>query len=291
MFIVLFLQELNDLLQTLLGIGESIPHKERLQHIKPETMATSGIELLSFLNSCMFSLSGIAITVSTPLGTAIRFSTGKIEMHLTNTSHPIVATPIGPLTPKTQFSLVGRVEIDMTLALGYLQDVGPDVVDDLCELAHFKTRISIRNTFENIARSSIPGADKSREGAEPSINEAEPTVEVDTFLINILSPHLYIQSRAVEQAILFWLNCKSVYTYWQNERKELTAEVTRNIPTSLHNYMHSTTHESSPSVQTPERKTHSNRSIKSITIHELHAQYVHVQQLAVACFYTTSLLN
>lgn len=228
MFIVLFLQELNDLLQTLLGIGESIPHKERLQHIKPETMATSGIELLSFLNSCMFSLSGIAITVSTPLGTAIRFSTGKIEMHLTNTSHPVVATPIGPLTPKTQFSLVGRVEIDMTLALGYLQDVGPDVVDDLCELAHFKTRISIRNTFENIARSSIPGADESREGAEPSINEAEPTVEVDTFLINILSPHLYIQSRAVEQAILFWLNCKSVYTYWQNERKELTAEVTWN---------------------------------------------------------------
>ena len=41
-----------------------------------------------------FSLSGIAITVSTPLGTAIRFSTGKIEMHLTNTSHPIKTTPV-----------------------------------------------------------------------------------------------------------------------------------------------------------------------------------------------------
>ena len=220
----LTLQELNDLLQTLLGIGESIPHRERLKHIKPEAVANDGLQLLSFLDSCQFSLSGIAITVSTPLGTAIRFSTGKIEVHLTNTSHPIVATPIGPLTPKTQFSLVGRVEIDMTLALGYLQDVGPDVVDDLCELANFKTRISIRNTFENIAKSSIPGAEENKE-AEPAVNEAEPTVEVDTFLINILSPHLYIQSRAVEQAILFWLNCKSVYTYWQNERKQLTAEV------------------------------------------------------------------
>ena len=220
------MQELNDLLQTLLGIGESIPHRERLKSIKPEAVAGNGMELLSFLDSFRFSLSGIAITVSTPLGTAIRFSTGKIEMHLTNTSHPVETTPIGPLTPKTQFSLIGRVEIDVTLALGYLQDVGPDVVDDLCELAHFKTRISIRNTFENIARSSIPVAGDDVDGAEHSSSEGvEPTVEVDTFLINILSPHLYIQSTAVEQAILFWLNCKSVYTYWQNERKLLTAEV------------------------------------------------------------------
>jgi hypothetical protein len=220
---------LNDLLQTLLGIGESIPHRERLKNIKPEAVAGNGMELVSFLDSFRFSLSGIAVTVSTPLGTAIRFSTGKIEMHLTNTSHPVETTPTGPLTPKTQFSLVGRVEIDMTLALGYLQDLGPDVVDDLCELAHFKTRISIRNTFENIARSSIPVAgDDPTNGAEHSTGEgAEPTVEVDTFLINILSPHLYIQSTAVEQAILFWLNCKSVYTYWQNERKQLTAEVRR----------------------------------------------------------------
>ena len=223
----LLTQELNDLLQTLLGIGESIPHRDRLKNIKPEAVAGNGMELVSFLDSFQFSLSGIAITVSTPLGTAIRFSTGKIEMHLTNTSHPVKTTPIGPLTPKTQFSLVGRVEIDVTLALGYLQDMGPDVVDDLCELAHFKTRISIRNTFENIARSSIPVAgDDAANGTEWSSGEgAEPTVEVDTFLINILSPHLYIQSTAVEQAILFWLNCKSVYTYWQNERKLLTAEV------------------------------------------------------------------
>ena len=222
----LHFQELNDLLQTLLGIGESIPHRDRLRSIKPEAVAGNGIELLSFLDSFQFSLAGISVTVSTPLGTAIRFSTGKIEMHLTNTSHPVETTPIAPLTSKTQFSLVGRVEIDVTLALGYLQDVGPDVIDDLCELAHFKTRISIRNTFENIARSSIPVAGDDTDGTECSSSEgAEPTVEVDTFLINILSPHLYIQSTAVEQAILFWLNCKSVYTYWQNERKLLTAEV------------------------------------------------------------------
>ena len=224
-FCILHVQELNDLSQTLLGIGESIPHRERLKNIKPDAVADGGIELLSFLNSCQLSLSGISITVSTPLGTAIRFSTGKIEMHLTNTSHPSGGTPLGPLTPRTQFSLVGRVEVDVALALGYLQDVGPDVIDDLCELAHFKTRISVRNTFENLARSSVPVAEDASSGAESTVNEAEQTVEVDTFVINILSPHLYVQSRAVEQAILFWLNCKSVYTYWQNERKQLTAEV------------------------------------------------------------------
>jgi len=26
-------------------------------------------------------------------------------------------------------------------------------------------------------------------------------------------------------AILFWLNCKSVYSYWQNEKKQLNVEV------------------------------------------------------------------
>ena len=26
-------------------------------------------------------------------------------------------------------------------------------------------------------------------------------------------------------AILFWLNCKSVYSYWQNEKKQLNEEV------------------------------------------------------------------
>ena len=182
-------------------------------------MKDNGVELLSFLDSCKFSLSGIVLTVSTPLGTAIRFSTGKIDMTMTNTSTHPTGTELQSTFAKSQFSLAGKVEIDISLALGYLQDNGPDVIDEICELAYFRTKISIRNTVQNVSQSSFPGA------LETDQDEVDGTIGVDTFLISILSPHLYIQSSAVEQAILFWLNCKSVYSFWQNERKQLNAEV------------------------------------------------------------------
>lgn len=219
----------------LTSIGESLPPRERLPAIGQKT--EDGITMISLLESCRFSLAGITVTVSTPLATAIRFSTGKIEMTVTNTSSQQWPWKTLPPSAKNQLSLNGRVEIDINLALGYLQDTGPDVVDDLRELAYFRTRISVRNTLQN-----LPGGNETEEG--------EPATAVDTFLISIISPHLYLQSSAVEQgtvaytglssvkqfirtcvctltfaAILFWLNCKSVYSYWQNERKLLNVEV------------------------------------------------------------------
>ena len=203
----------------LFTIGESLPHREKLAPMRQTSMKDNGVELLSFLDSCKFSLSGIVLTVSTPLGTAIRFSTGKIDMTMTNTSTHPPGTELQSTFAKSQFSLAGKVEIDISLALGYLQDNGPDVIDEICELAYFRTKISIRNTVQNVSQSSFPGA------LETDQDEVDGTIGVDTFLISILSPHLYIQSSAVEQAILFWLNCKSVYSFWQNERKQLNAEV------------------------------------------------------------------
>lgn len=214
-------------------IGASLPARERLHAIGQGTQA--GVSLISLLNSCRLSLAGIVVTVSTPLATAIRFSTGKIEMTITNTSSQQWPWKTLPAAAKNQLSLDGRVEIDLNLALGYLHNVGPDVVDDLMELAYFRTRISVRNTLQN-----LPANSDITEGDE---GEGHSTAAVDTFLISIISPHLYLQSSAVEQgrawegghrsnmilppstAILFWLNCKSVYSYWQNEKKLLNAEV------------------------------------------------------------------
>lgn len=77
--------------------------------------------------------------------------------------------------------MMGRVEIDVNAALGILRDQ-PD--DELLELAYFKTRVSLRNTVQNLA-----------EGGE----ESDSPVVVDTFAISILNPHLYMQSSAFEQ--------------------------------------------------------------------------------------------
>lgn len=80
--------------------------------------------------------------------------------------------------------MMGKVDIDIYAALGLLQDSGPDFIDELREMAYFKTRVSIRNKVQNLSA--------LWEGAEPP-------VVVDTFSISILSPHLYFQSNAVEQ--------------------------------------------------------------------------------------------
>lgn len=165
---------------------------------------------------------------------------------------------------RSQLLLSGRVEINVNLALGYLQvswtsehtrvlyitwqdglcisrhaccspaqDSSED--DDFCELAYFRTKISIRNTQQSAPELSLVGGASETEAGQP----------LDTFLISINCPHLYIQSSAVEQggplacavcmhqvsaalspaAILFWLNCKSVYSYWQNQRMQLNKEV------------------------------------------------------------------
>jgi hypothetical protein len=178
---------LNDLVQMLTSIGSSLPAKERIQAIGQSTQ--DGVSFVSLLHSCRLSLAGIVVTVSTPLATAIRFSTGKIEMTITNTSSQQWPWKTLPAAAKNQLSLDGRVEIDLNLALGYLQNVGPDVVDDLMELAYFRTRVSIRNTLQNLA------GDGDKE--DEHTNSA-----VDTFLISIISPHLYLQSSAVEQGEL-----------------------------------------------------------------------------------------
>jgi len=180
----LVIQELNDLLQMLTSIDESFPHGERRSSTGQRS--EGGLNMVSLLESCRLSLAGITVTVSTPLATAIRFSTGKIEMTIVNASAQYGLLKVPPTSASSQLALDGRVEIDVNLALGYLQDKGLDIMDDLRELAYFRTRISIRNTLQNLRGDNLA-------------DTREPATAVDTFLITIISPHLYLQSSAVEQ--------------------------------------------------------------------------------------------
>lgn len=103
------LQEVNELVQLFINIGESLPQqRQRLESMRREAITESGVELLSFLDSCQLSLDvsgeerrhhtpftelpplqGICITVSTPLCTAVRFSTGRIDMRIMNSGNEL----------------------------------------------------------------------------------------------------------------------------------------------------------------------------------------------------------
>ncbi|XP_019853101.1 PREDICTED: uncharacterized protein KIAA1109-like isoform X3 [Amphimedon queenslandica] len=202
-----FIKETNELFNMFMNIGESLP-QDRLNAINLTQPADTGFELISLLNSVKLSMQGVKITVSTPLLTAVRFSTGnKIEMLITNVSHQH-NTQI--LANKSHLTLHGKVETEINVALGCIQG-GQNVEeeeDDFVELAYFKTWIAFKNTLQQ---------NTSKADLAPVMS--------DIFLISIYSPHLYIQSTAVEKAILFWVNCKSVYNFWQNEHHQLNTEV------------------------------------------------------------------
>lgn len=64
-------------------------------------------------------MQGVKVTVSTPLATAVRFSTGnKIEMLILNPSHQSDAPS---LITKNYLTLHGKVETEINIALGFIQ--------------------------------------------------------------------------------------------------------------------------------------------------------------------------
>ena len=104
------MQEVNELVQLFINIGESLPQqhwqqggRQRGDHPghredhpvlerRDSDYGGPGVELLSLLDSCDLSIDEICVTVSTPLCTALRFSTSRIDMHITNSgSGPPIA--------------------------------------------------------------------------------------------------------------------------------------------------------------------------------------------------------
>lgn len=79
---------MNELVQLFINIGESIPqpHWQQAKGLERRDSEPGGLEPLSLLDSCHLSIDEICITVSTPLCTALRFSTSRIDMLIMNSS-------------------------------------------------------------------------------------------------------------------------------------------------------------------------------------------------------------
>jgi hypothetical protein len=127
-----FIKEVNELAQLFISIGESLPQQRRQQaagglgaghpaQLERRDSEAAGPELLSLLDSCRLVIDEISVTVSTPLSTALRFQTSRIDMLIMNSgSHNMFSTVERP-APRSQLLLSGRVDINVNLALGYLQ--------------------------------------------------------------------------------------------------------------------------------------------------------------------------
>lgn len=109
-----------------------------------------------------------------------------------------------------------KAQVDVNLSLGQLirNTVFEEADSEYQPYAFFKTRIGLRNVADmggTTAASSLLGG---IEGQDKEI-----------VLITLTRPLIYVQPIAVDKAILVWLNYKSAYEYWNEQRSSLNSEV------------------------------------------------------------------
>lgn len=123
----------------------------------------------------------------------------------TGSAHP---TSTHPATTHSQPAKVfGQAKVDLNLSLGQLirNPLFEEAEAEFQQVAFFKTRISLRNAFQD-ELTPIETVD----------NDAAADKEV--VLITLTRPLIYLQPVAVDKAILVWLNYKNAYDYWTEQR-------------------------------------------------------------------------
>jgi hypothetical protein len=199
-----FVKELDETVAILGEIRHAVPVRGETKTTKTPPEKQPGVAepsdvLMAALQTLQVSVQGVDITISTPSQTAIRLTAGKVEVLISN---------VQSASREYLLCLLGKVDIDVHAALGFFQDCTDDL-DAFNELAEFSTRLSIRDT----SQISDSGSDD------------QDLTPLDTYSLTIHSPHLFIQSAAVEKGLTFWLYCKIAYSYWQDQRKALQDEV------------------------------------------------------------------
>ena len=258
-----FMAEVNDVLTKVSGGDKPVPlweeHFDR--HAEHEDPAYRML-----LYNLVVRLKGIQITATTPTNTAVRLETGLVELQLSNRVQNVAnnnaagsssasssappqpaATAAGPSSsssaPKAQqpagsnrpAKLFGRAKVDLNLSLGQLirNPLFEEAEAEFQQVAFFKTRISLRNAFQD---------ELTPEGG----GVAGETADKEVVLITLTRPLIYLQPAAVDKAMyvssiffilsdssdflglirfscsffssLVWLNYKNAYDYWTEQR-------------------------------------------------------------------------
>ena len=78
--------------QLFISIGESLPQQrwQPVAEVQKRGRDKEEMDLFSLLDSCHLSIDEICVTVSTPLCTALRFHTSRIDMLITNSGRQAV---------------------------------------------------------------------------------------------------------------------------------------------------------------------------------------------------------
>ncbi|XP_046402633.1 transmembrane protein KIAA1109 isoform X3 [Ischnura elegans] len=238
-----FMKEVNEVVQKVYGGEKPVPIWLEGQ----EDSSNSSLKRLLF--SLVIRIKRIQLTATTPTNSAVRLETGAVEFQLSNrvqnvstvppsstNSHsrprpqkqtsvgddnisgsgnmkapPNGANGVGPATMK----IFGKAQVDVNLSLGQLikNVMFEEAEPEFQQFAFFKTRIGLRNAFQ----------DEMMQRGVGNVGDNEDDKEV--VLITLRRPLIYIQPLAVDKAILVWLNYRNAYEYWNEQRSCLNKEV------------------------------------------------------------------
>lgn len=215
-----FMAEVNDVLNKVSGGDKPVPLWEE-QPADQQQQDGNSSAMRMLLYHLIVRLKGIQITATTPTNTAVRLETGLVELQLSNRVQNVFSqsngrsggTAFSP--PSTSSSartsrpakLFGRAKVDLNLSLGQLirNPLFEEAEAEFQQVAFFKTRISLRNAFQDELTPNETGG-------------VDPAADKEVVLITLTRPLIYLQPVAVDKAILVWLNYKNAYEYWAEQR-------------------------------------------------------------------------
>lgn len=214
-----FMAEVNDVLNKVSGGDKPVPLWEE-QPADQQQQDSSAMRML--LYHLIVRLKGIQITATTPTNTAVRLETGLVELQLSNRVQNVFSQSnaqrsAGTFSPPSAqgasaqasrpAKLFGRAKVDLNLSLGQLirNPLFEEAEAEFQQVAFFKTRISLRNAFQDELTPNETGG-------------VDPAADKEVVLITLTRPLIYLQPVAVDKAILVWLNYKNAYEYWAEQR-------------------------------------------------------------------------
>lgn len=211
-----FMKEVNEVVQKMsrnesLILQDAIKNPDKPFNIDKFKSVSDNSSSQAILFCLHLQMSGIQITATTPTNSAVRFETGKINIHLSNRVMNISKRDYSTI------KIMVQVELDFNLSLGQLirNSIFEEAEPDFQQFAYFKTQIKMRNALHDEIH------------IDSSLLEDEEEFEKDMVFITLNQPQVYIQPLALDKAVLVWINYRNAYEYWNEQRANLNTEVIR----------------------------------------------------------------
>ncbi|OQV26228.1 hypothetical protein BV898_00346 [Hypsibius exemplaris] len=204
LFQKVFMKEIEDVLDTL---SQPITQTHG-KVLKTPTTPTPAATLkrkptLPFFHQINLQQDGIRITGTTPTSSAVRLEIDKTAVYVSN-----IPKGSATVTFRELEDSVISVQVDVGINLGQLdkgeQQMYEEAQPDFQPYAHFRTRMTFTNYGDGPLQELLQGYDER--------------IRRKRIVAHLSQPRIYFQPRAVDMAVIFYINYKNAYEYWYEQR-------------------------------------------------------------------------